>query len=175
VTVTGEVNRLTLDEVVESSERRLLRVALMLSGGVHSAEDLVQTVLARAHRQWDRIGSLDHPEAYLRKMVVNEFLSWRRRLKNRELPTAEFDETGFDETVATEDFSSRQAERDATWRLLAELPRRQRAVLVLRYYEDLPDDEIATILGCSASTVRSNAARGLAGLRANLAARDEEL
>lgn len=173
--MTGEVNRLTFDEVVESSERRLLRVALMLSGGVHSAEDLVQTVLARAHRQWDRIGSLDHPEAYLRTMVVNEFLSWRRRLKNRELPIAEFDETGFDETVATEDFSSRQAERDATWRLLAELPRRQRAVLVLRYYEDLPDDEIASILGCSASTVRSNAARGLAGLRANLAARDEEL
>ncbi|TDO35804.1 RNA polymerase sigma-70 factor (sigma-E family) [Kribbella sp. VKM Ac-2527] len=168
--MTGEVNRLTFDEVVESSERRLLRVALMLSGGVHSAEDLVQTVLARAYWQWGRIGSLDHPEAYLRTMVVNEFLSWRRRLKNRELPIAEFDET-----VATDDFSSRQAERDATWRLLAELPRRQRAVLVLRYYEDLPDDEIASILGCSASTVRSNAARGLAGLRANLAARDEEL
>jgi RNA polymerase sigma-70 factor (sigma-E family) len=173
VTVTGEVNRLTFDEVVESNERRLLRVALMLSGGMHSAEDLVQTVLARAHRQWDRIGSLDHPEAYLRTMVVNEFLSWRRRLKNRELPIAEFDETGF--AKATDDFTSRQAERDATWRLLAELPRRQRAVLVLRYYEDLPDDEIATILGCSASTVRSNAARGLAGLRANLAARHEEL
>ncbi len=175
--MTGEVNRLTFDEVVASNERRLLRVALMLSGGVHSAEDLVQTVLARAHRQWDRIGSLDHPEAYLRTMVVNEFLSWRRRLKNRELPIAEFDETGFDGTgfKAADDFSSRQAERDATWRLLAELPRRQRAVLVLRYYEDLPDDEIAGILGCSASTVRSNAARGLAGLRANLTARDEEL
>jgi RNA polymerase sigma factor (sigma-70 family) len=98
-------------------------------------------------------------------MVVNEFLSWRRRLKNRELPLAELDET-----PATEDVSGRQVERDAAWRLLATLPRRQRAVLVLRYYEDLPDDEIATVLGCTASTVRSNAARGLAALRADLGA-----
>jgi DNA-directed RNA polymerase specialized sigma24 family protein len=77
------------DELVVSNERRLLRLALMLSGGVHTAEDLVQTVLARAHRRWDRISALEYPEAYLRTMVVNEFLSWRRRLKNNELPMAE--------------------------------------------------------------------------------------
>ncbi|ONI67383.1 RNA polymerase subunit sigma-24 [Kribbella sp. ALI-6-A] len=155
----------SFDQVVRSSERRLLRIGLMLSGNAHTAEDLVQSVLARAHRRWGRIGGLEHPDAYLRTMLVNEFLSWRRRLKNRELPLAELDET-----PTTEDVSSRQAERDTAWRLLATLPRRQRAVLVLRYYEDLPDDEIATVLGCTASTVRSNAARGLAALRAELGA-----
>jgi RNA polymerase sigma-70 factor (sigma-E family) len=159
----------SFDEVVGSNERRLLRLALMLSGEVHTAEDLVQTVLARAHRRWGRIGSLDHPEAYLRTMVVNEFLSWRRRLKNRERPLAELPEL-----PTNEDIGARQAQRDAAWRLLAELPRRQRAVLVLRFYEDLPDDEIAAVLGCSASTVRSNAARGLANLRTGLSAQEEE-
>jgi RNA polymerase sigma-70 factor (sigma-E family) len=158
------------DELVVSNERRLLRLALMLSGGVHTAEDLVQTVLARAHRRWDRISALEYPEAYLRTMVVNEFLSWRRRLKNNELPMAEIAEP-----VPAEDVSSRQAQRDAVWRLLATLPRQQRAVLVLRFYEDLPDDEIAAVLRCSASTVRSNAARGLASLRAAVPAPNEEV
>ena len=164
---TGE--GVSFDEAVRSNERPLLRLALMLSGGAHSAEDLVQTVLARAHRRWDRIGGLEHPDAYLRTMVVNEFLSWRRLLRNREQPLAELPEqpTG-------EDFSLRQAQRDATWRLLATLPRQQRAVLVLRFYEDLPDDEIAAVLGCSASTVRSNAARGLASLRAAVPTQEEE-
>jgi RNA polymerase sigma factor (sigma-70 family) len=102
-------------------------------------------------------------------MVVNEFLSWRRRWSNREVPVAEMQEP-----ATTEDLSSRQAQRDAAWRLLATLPRQQRAVLVLRFYEDLPDDEIAAVLGCAASTVRSNAARGLASLRAAVPAQNEE-
>jgi len=169
MTVTTGEAAVSFDELVRSNERRLLRLALMLSGGVHSAEDLVQTVLARAHRRWDRIGALEHPEAYLRTMVVNEFLSWRRLLRNREQPLGELPEqpTG-------EDIGLRQAQRDAAWRMLAELPRQQRAVLVLRFYEDLPDDEIAAVLRCSASTVRSNAARGLARLRAGLPAHEEE-
>lgn len=170
MTITsGGTEPLTFDEVVASNERRLLRLALMLSGGVHSAEDLVQTVLARAHGRWDRIGSVDKPDAYLSKMVVNEFLSWRRRLKNQELPLAELPDA-----PADDDVSARLVQRDAAWRLLAGLPRQQRAVLVLRFYEDLPDDEIATILGCSAGTVRSHASRGLATLRANLPTFDKD-
>jgi RNA polymerase sigma-70 factor (sigma-E family) len=170
VTVTsGDTERLTFDEVVASNERRLLRLALMLSGGVHSAEDLVQTVLARAHRRWDQIGSLDKPDAYLSKMVVNEFLSWRRLRKNQELPLAELPDASADDDV-----SARHAQRDAAWRLLADLPRQQRAVLVLRFYEDLPDDEIAGILGCSTGTVRSHASRGLAALRAKLPTSDKD-
>ncbi|GAA1113093.1 SigE family RNA polymerase sigma factor [Kribbella jejuensis] len=157
----------SLDDVVRSTERRLLRLGLMLSGSVHNAEDLVQSVLARAHRQWDRIGGLDHPEAYLRTMVVNEYLGWRRLLKNREVPLAEPLEP-----ATYDDHGIRQAQRDATWRLLARLPRKQRAVLVLRYYEDLTDPDIAEILGVSPATVRSNAARALATLRDNLSAEE---
>jgi RNA polymerase sigma-70 factor (sigma-E family) len=167
MTVTTE-GTLSFDDLVVSTERRLLRLGLMLTGGVHSAEDLVQTVFARAHRKWDRIQAIDNPEAYLRTMVVNEFLSWRRLLKNGELPVAEPVDH-----PSTEDLSARLAQRDAAWRLLADLPRQQRAVLVLRYYEDLPDDEIAAVLGCAPATVRSNAARGLATLRNNLPAEEE--
>jgi RNA polymerase sigma-70 factor (sigma-E family) len=167
MTVTTE-GTLSFDDLVVSTERRLLRLGLMLTGGVHSAEDLVQTVFARAHRKWDRIQAIDNPEAYLRTMVVNEFLSWRRLLKNGELPVAEPADH-----PSTEDLSARLAQRDAAWRLLADLPRQQRAVLVLRYYEDLPDDEIAAVLGCAPATVRSNAARGLATLRNNLPAEEE--
>ena len=154
---------LPFDELVQSSERRLLRLGLMLSGSIHTAEDLLQTVLARAHRRWDRIAELEHPEAYLRTMVVNEYLSWRRLLKNREVPLAEPIEQ-----PAADDLSARQAQRDATWQLLSGLPRKQRAVLVLRYYEDLPDSEIAEVLGITPGTVRSNAARALATLRDRL-------
>jgi RNA polymerase sigma-70 factor (sigma-E family) len=158
----------SFDELVRSSERRLLRLGVMLTGGVHSAEDLVQTVFARAHRRWARISAMEHPEAYLRTMVVNEFLGWRRLLKNSEVPLAE----PVDQPSG-EDISARQAQRDAAWRLLAQLPRKQRAVLVLRYYEDLSDNEIAEVLGVAPVTVRTNAARGLATLRDSLPA-DEE-
>lgn len=158
----------TYDELVRATERRLIRLGLMLTGNLHSAEDLVQTVLARAHRRWDRISGLDHPEAYLRTMVVNEFLSWRRVLKNREVPLAEPIERPTDE-----DIGSRQALKDATWQLLTTLPKQQRAVLVLRYYEDLPDAEIAEILGVAAATVRSNASRALANLRDHLSTEED--
>ncbi|MFF1823441.1 SigE family RNA polymerase sigma factor [Kribbella sp. NPDC058245] len=156
------------DEVVRATQPRLVRLGLMLTGNLHSAEDLVQTVLARAHRRWDRISGLEFPEAYLRTMVVNEFLSWRRILKNRELPLAEPIERPSDE-----DIGSRQALKDATWQLLTTLPRQQRAVLVLRYYEDLSDAEIAEILGIAVGTVRSNVARALANLRDHLSTEED--
>ncbi|MET7282052.1 SigE family RNA polymerase sigma factor [Kribbella sp. NPDC005582] len=159
----------TYDELVRATQPRLVRLGLMLTGNLHNAEDLVQTVLARAHRRWDRISSLDHPEAYLRTMVVNEFLSWRRILKNRELPLAEPVER-----PSGEDIGSRQALKDATWQLLTRLPRQQRAVLVLRYYEDLDDAEIADILGVTAGTVRSNISRALANLRDHLSTEEDD-
>ena len=159
----------TYDELVRATQPRLVRLGLMLTGNLHNAEDLVQTVLARAHRRWDRISGLEHPEAYLRTMVVNEFLSWRRILKNRELPLAEPIERPSDE-----DIGSRQALKDATWQLLTHLPRQQRAVLVLRYYEDLADAEIADILGVTAGTVRSNISRALANLRDHLSTEEDD-
>ncbi|MFG1627801.1 SigE family RNA polymerase sigma factor [Kribbella sp. NPDC049227] len=168
MTIDGVKQALSFDELVQSSERRLLRLGLMLTGGVHSAEDLVQTVFARAHRKWARISALDHPEAYLRTMVVNEFLSWRRLRRYGEVPVAETADQ-----PSGEDISARQAQRDAAWRILSGLPRQQRAVLVLRYYEDLPDSEIAEVLGVTPGTVRSNASRGLETLRNKLPAEEE--
>lgn len=139
----------------------LLRFAYVLSGDRHLAEDLVQEVLARVHGRWHRLTHVEQPDAYIRKAIVRQFLSWRRRRASREMPTGSVPEPPH----ATVDAATRQAARDEMWRLLAALPRSQRAVLVLRFYEDLSDPDIARLLGCRQGTVRVHAARGLAKLR----------
>ena len=151
----------SFEEYVAGRGDALLRFAYLLSGDRHLAEDLVQEVLARMHQRWHRMDQVQQPDAYFRSAIVRQFLSWRRRLSSRERPLA-----GMPERPPTgPDDATRHAARDEIWRLLAILPRRQRAVLVLRYYEDLPDAEIAEVLGCRQATVRVHAARGLAGLR----------
>jgi RNA polymerase sigma-70 factor (sigma-E family) len=142
----------------------LLRYAILLSGDRHEAHDIVQEVLTRALVKWDRITKIDEPYAYVRRMVTNEFLSLRRRRvrtvpleAGREPPAATGPEPGADHEL---------------WSLLARLPRQQRAVLVLRYYEDLTDDEIAETLHCRAGTVRGYASRALAVLRIEIADAD---
>jgi len=154
----------TFDNFVTARGAGLLRFAYVLCGDRHLAEDLVQEVLARLHRRWAHIEELAHPEAYVRKAVVREFLSWRRRRSNRELVAAYLPERAHDGT----DPATRQAVFDELWRLLETLPRAQRAVLVLRFFEDLPDVRIAEVLGCTAVTVRVHASRGLARLRASM-------
>jgi RNA polymerase sigma-70 factor (sigma-E family) len=137
----------------------LVRYARLLSGDQEQARDIVQDVLARALVRWTRIDRADDQYAYVRRMVTNEYLSWRRR---RKLPTVPLD-------LAPEPSADRPAEHsDELWRLLAGLPRQQRAVLVLRYYEGLTDHEIAEVLGCRPSTVRGYASRALATLRIEL-------
>ena len=137
--------------------------AYLLTGDRGRAEDLVQHAFAATYRHWRRI-SPDTAEAYVRRAVLNAHLSWWRRGSSRheqsfgELP----DRPGVDPTVAVN-------ERDAIWTALAELPPRQRAVLVLRYYEDLPEAEIARVLDISVGTVKSQAARALARLRTRYA------
>ena len=152
------MERVGFDEFAAARGDALLRFAFLLCGDRHLAEDLVQSVLARAFATWSRVSAHDRVEAYVRKMVVNEHLSWRRRLSSGEVAVAE----PADRAAAGRDAF---ADRDAAWRLLATLPRRQRAVLVLRYYEDLSDAAIAEALGCAESTVRAHAARALATLR----------
>lgn len=143
------------DDFVLGRGPALVRFAHALSGDRQLAEDLVQDVLVKAHRRWDR---LDSPEAYLRTALCRELISWRRRRSHRERPAELPDFSG---GAAPDDV----VERDAVWRMLGELPRRQRAVLVLRYWEALPDREIAALLACSEGTVRSSAARAFAVLR----------
>lgn len=159
----------TFEEFVTARGGSLLRFALMLTGDRHQAEDLVQSVLAKAYVRWARVAAMGQPEAYLKRVLVNENLRWWRRRSSRETPVAEPGDG-----PAGVDGAGAYAAREAAWALLGRLPRRQRAVLVLRYYEDLADAQIAEILGCTPGTVRSQAARALATLRAVVPTMDRE-
>nr|BFE63386.1 SigE family RNA polymerase sigma factor [Dactylosporangium thailandense] len=150
-------------EFVHGRSQGLLRFAYLLTGDRHLAEDLVQEALVRAHRRWSGIVGEEGPEPYVRKTMLRQYLSWRRRRSFAERPVAELPE------LATADPAARVADTDAMWALLRTLPRSQRAVVVLRYYEDLPDAEIARLLGCAESTVRVHAFHALKKLRAALA------
>lgn len=141
----------------------LMRFATVLTCQPWLAGDLVSDVLGKAYERWDRISGLDDPHAYVRRMVVNEYLTWRRRLA-RTSPQAEI------EPAEHPDGADERAERDDMIRRLAALPRKQRAAVVLRYYAGLPDREIAAQLGCRESTVRSQVHRALAALRIDLTA-----
>jgi len=142
----------------------VLRFAGVLTADRALAEDVVQEVLIRASSRWGQLDRLDHPELYVRKMIVNEYLSWRRR-SWRLLPRGSADEV---DPRVTPDHAGQHAERDALLGELSKLPRRQRTVLVLRYYQGLSDPEIAGVLGCTPGTVRGYASRALAALRVEL-------
>ena len=153
--------RLDFESWLVARERALQRTALLLTGDPHSAQDLVQTTLAKLYLAWDRVGQLDHRDAYVRRMLVNEARSaWRRPWRRRELAT---DQVPDGDVVATEYDGS----HDAVWAFVATLPPRQRAVIVLRYYEDLTEAQTADLLGISVGTVKSQASRALASLRAH--------
>jgi len=136
----------------------LLRTGYLLLGDRALAEDLLQTALAKAYRHWGRVTAAGSPEAYVRRIMVNERRTWWHRNPGRELVGAIPDRAGPDE-------SSALAERDAVWRAVLALPPRTRAVLVLRYWEDLSEAETAATLGCSVGTVKSQASRGLRRLQ----------
>ncbi len=152
---------MTFEEFAAGRLPAVLRFAAVLTGDRADAEDVVQEVLIRAHRRWDKTGGLDRPELYVRKMIVNEFITSRRRLW-RLVPAGRG--VDLDDRVAP-DHASAHAERQALLAELARLPSRQRAVLVLRYYEGLADADIAQVLGCAPGTVRGYASRALAALR----------
>jgi len=144
--VTAAV-RDTFEDFVVARGTGLIRFAYVLCGNHHLAEDLVQEVLARLHPRWSRIErDVDYPEAYARTAIVREYLSWRRRRVNSEAAVAVVPEA----RQPRPDRAQGQAERDELWRALSALPRSQRAVLVLRFYEDLSDAQIADVLGCGA-------------------------
>jgi RNA polymerase sigma-70 factor (sigma-E family) len=145
----------------------LLRLAVMLTGDRTEAEDLLQATLLRTLRHADRIAAMAAPAAYLRRALVHEHVSGVRRLGRRVRTTP------LEGQDVADDQTPKADQRDATWRLLSTLPRQQRAVLVLRFYEDLPDRDIAAALGCSEPTVRSNASRALATLRTRLTQTEE--
>jgi RNA polymerase sigma-70 factor (sigma-E family) len=150
-------------EYVRTQRRALLRFATVLTGQTWLADDVVSDVLGRAFERWDAIAALAQPHAYVRRMIVNEYLSWRRR-SQRSSPYLDLDE----HSAHLADGTEAHAERDAMIARLGRLPRRQRAALVLRYYQGLSDAEIAAELGCRQSTVRSQISRALNSLRIDI-------
>jgi RNA polymerase sigma-70 factor (sigma-E family) len=141
----------------------LLWFAHVLTGDPHTAEDVVQTALARTASGWSRVRRKDNPEGYVRRAIVTTHLNALRRRPWREQPR-DFSSNDADDAAAARPEQDLD-ERDAMWSALAELPPKQRAVLVLRYYEDLSEADIAEVLGCSRGTVKSQAAKGLSRLR----------
>nr|WTB31839.1 SigE family RNA polymerase sigma factor [Streptomyces sp. NBC_00830] len=147
-------------EFVRARWSHLVRTAYLLTGDVHHAEDLTQTALAKAYRSWRRVSRSDSPEAYVRRILVNcNSDRFRKRRVAEALTAAPPEVAGRDEAVSWAD------ERSALLAALAGLPPKQRAVIVMRYWEDLSEGEVAEVLGCSPGTVKSQASKGLAKLR----------
>ena len=149
------------DEYVAARGQQLVRLGYVLSGDRYRAEDLAQTALMHTYQHWWRVRRMDDPHAYVRRVLVNAHVSAARRSSSREAPLvmAESAHSEPDPALAV-------AEHDAMWRALAELSRRERTVLVLRYYEDLDHASIAAVLGIKESTARATVSRALAALRA---------
>ncbi|MGZ4502910.1 MAG: SigE family RNA polymerase sigma factor [Nocardioidaceae bacterium] len=146
----------------------LLRTAYLLTGDRHTAEDLVQTALAKLYLSWDKVQRRELVDGYVRRILVNEHNSlWRRPWKRRELATDEVPDT----RPVTDELYDGQ--RGVLWDFVQTLPRKQRAVIVLRYYEGLTEAETAHVLGISVGTVKSQASRALANMRARVDTRPE--
>ncbi|MEU6065844.1 SigE family RNA polymerase sigma factor [Streptomyces sp. NPDC047082] len=144
---------------------RLMRTAFLLTGEQHAAEDLIQSTLEQVYVAWRKVGSADDPEAYVRRVMINAHARrHRRRLKEFLAPK---DDSGLAHEVAdTGDRISQADDRSALLKALGQLPPRQREAVVLRYWEDLTETQAAEAMGCSVGTVKSNAAKGIAKLRA---------
>jgi RNA polymerase sigma-70 factor (sigma-E family) len=142
----------------------LLRFAYLVTRDRGRAEEAVQDALIAAYPRWSRIGA--DPDAYVRRCIVNADISRWRRFFRRETPVD--DPSTLSPLAGGPDHAASHADADAVWQLCASLPTRQRAAVVLRYYEGLPDADIAEILGCTAATVRSQIHRALGSLRATL-------
>ncbi|AXB46386.1 SigE family RNA polymerase sigma factor [Amycolatopsis albispora] len=154
----------TFDEFVAQRLDPLLRYATVLTCDSHLAQDVVQESLLRAQQRWPRIAATGQPGAYVKRMVTNEYLSWRRRRARADvsLSHTELEALGRRSDDPADDYDA----RDAMLAGIAALPAKQRAAVVLRYYEDCSDAEIAVLLGCREGTVRSHISRALTTLRA---------
>lgn len=151
------------EDYVAARGPALLRFAFVLAADHHRAEDLTQAALADAYRHWDKVQRAEHPDAYVRRMLLNRHLGWRRLRSSSELTRA-----APPEPPPAVDHAETVAASDEAWQALALLPARARAILALRYLDDMGDDQIATALGITVSTVRSTASRALRTLRTTM-------
>ena len=148
------------EEYVSARGQELVRLGFTVSGDYQRAEDLAQIALMQAFRSWRKVRKADDPHYYVRRILINAYLSMARRRSFSEAPTAELDPHRTVPDHATDIVNS-----DDLWRALATLSARERVVLVLRYYQDLDDRTIADVLGIKPSSVRATASRALATLR----------
>jgi len=148
------------EQYMAARQPGLLRTAYLLTGDRHSAEDLVQTALAKLYLSWDKVQRRELLDGYVRRIMVNEHNSlWRRAWKRKEVSTDSVpDHAGVYDRPD-------HGERSALWEFVQTLPRKQRAVVVLRYYEDMSEAEVADVMGISVGTVKSQSSRALAALR----------
>ena len=161
-TMTTDTGTTTFEEYAADAWPWLYRYAYLLAGNHADAEDIAQQTLVKAYRSWSRVQKADSPTAYLRRIVTTTFLSERRPMRHRlELLTDAPPETAHAPPGGPE-------ERMALWPHVKDLPERQRAVIVLRYYEELSEKDIASVLGCTRGTVKSTAHRALKALRASM-------
>ena len=149
----------SFEDYVSARADGLLRYAMVVTADAHVAEDVVQSVLERAYPRWARIAAMEHPDAYVRRMVLNEFISLRRRIGRV------FVVERVPEAPGLPDPADSHADRAALIAEIRRLPNRQRAAVALRYWDDLTDAQIADQLGCREVTVRGYIRRGLRTLR----------
>ena len=162
-TMTGNADAPTFEEYAGAAWPSMYRYAYLLTGNHADAEDVAQQTLMKAHQSWARVERSDEPAAYLRRMLTNTYLSQRRpKRRHLEVLTDAPPEAGHEPARGPED-------RLVLWPHVKSLPPRQRAVIVLRYYEDLSEREIADVLGCSRGNVKSTAHHALKSLRAAVA------
>jgi RNA polymerase sigma-70 factor (sigma-E family) len=157
----------TFDEYVVSRSPALLRFGAALTGDAHLAEDLVQVALVKAYRHWRTVASADHPDAYVRRVMVTTHISAHRRRRVLETLAAVLPDRG-----GGADPADLVGDRDELDRAIAALPPQQRAVLVLRHYAGYEDAAIADVIGCTQASVRAYASKGAAALRSVLRAPD---
>ena len=145
----------------------LLRIAVMLTGNRADAEDLVQAALAKTYLAWDRIEDRGAVDGYVRRAMVNTHISWWRRRRIEEFPTDEIP----DQAIA--DHSVSNGMQESLRHAVDRLPQRMRAAVMLRYYEDMTEAEVAEVLGVSLGTVKSTVSRAVAKLRIDAELRPE--
>ena len=157
-------------EFVAARSAALFRTAVLIMGDRYAAEDLVQSALERAYKNWDRVAAADAPEAYVRRIMAN-VANDRKSRRNNPVEHVLLDHDRHDRAADADGFRNIEA-RDAVVTALRQLPVGMRTVLVLRYFDDMTEAQISAALGISAGTVKSQAARGLAKLRAAMAEAD---
>lgn len=164
---------LTFDEWVTARGPTLVRFAHLVTGNLSDAQDAVQDVLVSVYPRWARLQEAGTEETYVRRAIVNRHISLWRSFRRREAPTAEVqvlaaERSGASSPATVQDSADALADAELAWRLCQQLPRVQRAAVVLRYYEDQSFGEIAQVLGCTESTARSHVRRALVVLREHL-------